>query len=131
MSELYLPFTLSEQRYDLGTYWGRFLQINEVSSCMYAFKTNREVIHLREMIKSQLQKEKQALEKTGSPKVLLSESEIYTLRNALNVTKGAIHPDTNEPIPMPMRVTFFIPANIPISLGMIFSAPTMFNTLFF
>ena len=30
-----------------------------------------------------------------------------------------------------MRITFFIPGNIPISMGMIFSAPTMFNTILF
>jgi len=66
---------------------------------------------------------------TGSPKILLEASEIEELRHATNIVKAAIHPDTQKPIPMPMRITFFIPANLPISLGMIFSAPTMFNTI--
>lgn len=33
-------------------------------------------------------------------------------------------------IPMPMRITFFLPANIPISMGFLLTAPTIFNTVF-
>jgi sideroflexin-5 len=61
---------------------------------------------------------------------MLSAREVEELRHAVNIVKGAIHPDTQQPIPMPMRITFFIPGNIPIAAGMIFSSPTMFNTLF-
>lgn len=48
----------------------------------------------------------------------------------MNITKAAIHPDTEKPIPIPMRISFFLPGNIPIGMGFMFSAPTMFNTVF-
>ena len=54
---------------------------------------------------------------TGSPKVLLTAAEIEDLRHATNIVKAAIHPDTQKPIPMPMRITFFLPGNFPINLG--------------
>jgi hypothetical protein len=66
---------------------------------------------------------------TGSPKVLLTAAEIEDLRHATNIVKAAIHPDTQKPIPMPMRITFFLPGNFPINLGFLFAAPTMFNTI--
>ena len=40
------------------------------------------------------------------------------------------HPDTNEPIPWPMRTSTFIQTNIPIMCGMLMSAPTTRNSIF-
>jgi hypothetical protein len=59
----------------------------------------------------------------------LTKAEIEELRHAENVTKGAIHPDTGKPIPMAMRITFFLPANVVIVSGMLLAKPTIFNTL--
>lgn len=70
------------------------------------------------------------MEKTGSPKVMLTPEEIETLRHAVNITKAAIHPDTQQPIPMVMRMTFFLPGNLPISIGMIFGPATILSTIF-
>ena len=42
----------------------------------------------------------------------------------------AIHPDTGKFIPWVMRLSSFLPVNLPISFGMIITAPTPFNTVF-
>ena len=52
------------------------------------------------------------------------------MRSMLTVTASCIHPDMKEPIPWPMRISAFVPANIPIVCGMILSAPTPMNTFF-
>lgn len=70
------------------------------------------------------------LAKTGEGKVLLSRREIKELRTAETVLSTAIHPDTGEFIPWPMRMSSFIPMNIPISFGLIIAAPTPLNTIF-
>ena len=62
--------------------------------------------------------------------MLLSADEIKKLRTAETVVSTAIHPDTKEFIPWPMRLSSLIPINLPISLGMIVTAPTPFNTIF-
>lgn len=80
-------------------------------------------------MKAQKAKEAEAKKSSGKPHVLLSAEEIEALRHARNVVSAAIHPDTGNVIPMPMRITFFLPANIPISMGFLFSAPTIFNTI--
>ena len=102
----------------------------EASDVRYAFVSNNEVVRYYNIFKNQQAREKAQIESTGSPKVLLSSAEIEELRHAVNITKAAIHPDTQAPIPMPMRITFFLPGNIFISMGFLFSAPTMFNTVF-
>jgi hypothetical protein len=70
------------------------------------------------------------MDKTGKPHVMLSPEQVEELRHARNIVNCSIHPDTGKPIPMVMRYTFFLPSNIPISVGFLFAAPTMFNTVF-
>ena len=125
-----IPFTLKEPRYDQNTYWGRVFSLAEASSVRYAFVRNAEVMRYYEIMKAQEAREEKAMAATGSPKVLLTAAEIEELRHATNIVKAAIHPDTQKPIPMPMRITFFLPGNFPINLGFLFAAPTMFNTIF-
>lgn len=122
-------FTLSEPRFDSTTYWGRFGSLMEASNVRYAFKSNAEVMRQYQIVKKQEAREKAQKEANGSPKVMLTAAEIEELRHAVNITKAAIHPDTLAPIPIPMRMTFFLPGNIPISMGFLFSAPTMYNTI--
>jgi len=61
---------------------------------------------------------------------LTSKKEIKKLRAAETVISTAIHPDTGKFIPWPMRMSSFIPLNMPILFGLIIAAPTLFNTIF-
>ena len=69
--------------------------------------------------------------KTGSHEVLVDKQDIVKIRKAQTVVSTAIHPDTGEFIPWPMRFSSFIPTNLPIAFGMLFMAPSTFNTIFF
>jgi 3-dehydroquinate synthase class II len=89
-----IPFTLREPRYDEATYMGRFWSIFEASNIRYAFKSNQEVKKQYALVKAQEAREKAQVEKTGQPHVNLSSKEVETLRHAVNITKAAIHPDT-------------------------------------
>jgi hypothetical protein len=104
--------------------------LREAADVRYAFVSNSQVMDHYDRVKRQETLEQEQLAKTGSPKVLLTKGQIEELRHSVNIVKSGVHPDTLKPIPMPMRITFFIPGNLPIGLGMIFSAPTMFNTIF-
>ena len=83
------------------------------------------------LLKSQKAKEEAQKLKTGSPEVLVDPEEIEKIRKAQKVCSTAIHPDTQEFIPWPLRFSSFIPMNLPISFGMLFLAPTPLNTIFF
>jgi hypothetical protein len=56
--------------------------------------------------------------------------EVSMLRRAQTVVSTAFHPDTGEFIPWHMRMSSYLPVNLPISYGMIIVAPTPINTIF-
>jgi len=56
--------------------------------------------------------------------------EIREVRKAQSVVATAVHPDTGEFIPWVMRFSSFIPMNMPIAFGLLFTAPTPMNTIF-
>ena len=60
---------------------------------------------------------------------MLSEAEIKSLRIAETCVLTSIHPDTGKIISWPMRLSSFVPINMPIAFGMIITAPTPFNTI--
>ena len=65
----------------------------------------------------------------GDRRVYCTQQEIKDMRKAQTVIRTAIHPDTGEFIPWPMRMSSFISVNLPISYIMIIAAPTPFNTI--
>ena len=61
---------------------------------------------------------------------MMTQNKINELRKAQNVVSHAIHPDTGKFIPWLNRWTSYVPANLPISFGMVIAAPTPANTIF-
>ena len=82
------------------------------------------------MVEHQKAREEESFKRTGQRKVLTSVEDIKQLRKAQTVLRTAIHPDTGEFIPWPMRMSSFTFVNLPISWGMIIVAPTPMNTIF-
>ena len=62
---------------------------------------------------------------------MLTKEEIKEIRTAQTVVSTSIHPDTGKFIPWVMRLSSFVPVNIPIAFGMVITAPTPFNTILF
>ena len=62
--------------------------------------------------------------------MILNKSEYDSLIRALSIKNSALTRDTNEQIPRLMRMCAFVPVNIPILFGMLISAPTTLNTVF-
>ena len=48
----------------------------------------------------------------------------------MTVVLTAIHPDYGGFIKWPVRLSSFVPMNMPIAFGMIITDPTPFNTIF-
>ena len=62
--------------------------------------------------------------------MMRNAAQIEEINNANYLAKGAIHPDTGEINPIPMRINSFLYTNMPIVLGMLLSKPTIANTIF-
>ena len=51
------------------------------------------------------------------------------LIQAEDVCMSAVHPDTQKPLPWIMRVSSFMPMNIPLVMAFLLAPPTMMNTI--
>jgi hypothetical protein len=59
-------------------------------------------------------------ENMGS-EVMMFPEEIEALKKASRIVGGAVHPETNEIIPLPMRMSGFVSFNVPILALMLFA----------
>lgn len=59
----------------------------------------------------------------------MTQTEKDNLCRADDVVGSAVHPDTNEPLPWIMRISSFMPMNVPLNIGFILAPPTVFNTV--
>ena len=62
--------------------------------------------------------------------MMLTQQEIADYKYKKTVLASCMSPDNEEPIMWVARMSAFVPTNIPIVAGMLMSAPTPFNTLF-
>ena len=61
--------------------------------------------------------------------MMMTAAEKKNLIDADNVVASAVHPDTNKPLPWIMRISSFMPMNVPLNIGFILAPPTIFNTV--
>ena len=61
--------------------------------------------------------------------MMMTPAEKQQLIDADNVISSAVHPDTNLPLPWIMRISSFMPMNVPLNIGFILAPPTIFNTV--
>lgn len=52
---------------------------------------------------------------------MMLPEEIETLRKAARIVGGAVHPESNEIIALPMRLSGFVSFNVPILALMLFA----------
>lgn len=60
----------------------------------------------------------------------LTEAEFLDFQHKKLILTSCVHPDTQQVIPWPMRTSTFVQTNIPIMVGMLLSAPTVRNSIF-
>ena len=59
----------------------------------------------------------------------MTAEEKYKLETADDIVGSTVHPDTGKVLPWIMRVSSFMPMNIPLNIGFIMAPPTIFNTV--
>ena len=61
---------------------------------------------------------------------MLSKEEIKELQRKKVVVESSIHPDTGKPVPWLMRMSAFVPSNVPIIFGLLMTRQTPMSTVF-
>ncbi|OMJ70543.1 hypothetical protein SteCoe_31445 [Stentor coeruleus] len=111
------PFSLTEAKFDQGTFYGRwryFMDLVSPMSLFYSLDQAKDMKNLLERYKEG---------KAGS----ISDADLWKARQ---VVQSTFHPDTGEPILKAFRFSAFGPANVPIMIGMLLSKKTPFSIPF-
>jgi F0F1-type ATP synthase membrane subunit c/vacuolar-type H+-ATPase subunit K len=120
------PFNFHAPQYDQSTYKGRLATLFSTQNPFNFFLPHSKILEAKALVdeESRLAKEKE------SSVVYYSQPKIDEIRRAQNIVDSAIHPDTKEFIPRPMRICSYASISIPTLFGMILSRPTTFNIIF-
>eukprot|EP01121_Diplochlamys_sp_Union-15-3_P006111 TRINITY_DN16622_c0_g1_i2.p1 TRINITY_DN16622_c0_g1~~TRINITY_DN16622_c0_g1_i2.p1 ORF type:complete len:322 (+),score=38.33 TRINITY_DN16622_c0_g1_i2:52-1017(+) len=114
-------FDLSINRYDQNTFKGRLFHFLNVIDPRTLFPKFFFGLSLNES---------QLLLKQYENKTLPLGVTKEKLLLAKKIKESAIHPDTGEKIPMPFRMSGFVPFGVPIVVGVLLPNPTMLSTAF-
>ena len=107
-----LPYSEKGQRYDQDTFVGRFCRMKLACDPFLLLYTEEQV------------KESQML-LDNADKHKKDRSMDRKLWEAKRIVDAAVHPDTNEFIPRPFRMSGYVPYNGPICVAMVASTSTV------
>lgn len=106
------PFSLTHSRYDQTTYYGRFRRMLDICDPSMLLYTSSSISNARESL---LQFERLG-DKSGT-----SDVDLWRFRK---LKESAVHPDSGEIIPLPFRMSGYVPFNGPVSVGLILAQRT-------
>jgi len=117
MSGEEVEFVLGSSKYDQATFSGRFRHFLDVIDPRLLFTSNKKLEHSVDLLKSY---------EDGSDQKA-SNSELW---NAQKVKQAIVHPDTQEKVPIPFRMSGFVPFGSPIVVGMLIPTKSLLVTSF-
>ncbi|CAL8274081.1 unnamed protein product [Merluccius merluccius] len=112
------PFEYGRTRFDQKTFLGRFRHFLDVIDPRTLFVTKeclRESVDLLESFKQ------------GRLPPGVTSAQLW---QAHKIKQAIIHPDTGEKIPMPFRMSGFIPFGTPVVVGLLLPNQTLVSTVF-
>jgi tricarboxylate carrier len=104
-----------ESAFDQSTYFGRVLHFIKFTSPKNALYSASEIERQKTLLKDYTE------DNLEHP---VSDKELW---NAKYAVLSNTHPDTGDLIPRFFRMSYFVPCNVPIAIGLSISAPTPFN----
>ena len=124
-----MGYSINEPEFDMQKFSGRFNNFIKVSNPLHAFYSNRRIKEFQLLIKVQKRDEERYFKMTGTRKMIVPKEKVKLIRIAQTVISTAVNPDTGKNIFWSMRMSSFLPFNLPISFGLIITPPTPFNTI--
>ncbi|KAA1065750.1 hypothetical protein PGT21_009165 [Puccinia graminis f. sp. tritici] len=111
------PIDIKKSRFDLDTYYGRLRHFITVTSPLTLFNSTDEIRRAQELLKDYAAGRRADLD--GSHE---TQEKVWA---AKQVVEASLHPDTQEPIPLPFRMSAFVPTNLIIATGLLLPNPSL------
>jgi len=100
---------LTKSRIDQSSYWGRVRHFYGVIDPTTLFVSDTKLKQSLDLLEGY---------KKGILKSPVTEDQLW---RAKQIKEAIIHPDTDEKVPLPFRMSAFVPVNIPLVAGMLAS----------
>ncbi|WVN89291.1 uncharacterized protein L203_104512 [Cryptococcus depauperatus CBS 7841] len=116
----------AQSRFDLGTYGGRLAYFYSITSPLTLLASSsqlsqaqKDVVHFESLIKE-----------NGRAGTWVSKQQKEVYDHAKQLVNSSIHPDTGKPVPLPFRMSAFVPTNLIICAGMLMPNPSLKSVIF-
>ncbi|WWC59662.1 uncharacterized protein I303_102224 [Kwoniella dejecticola CBS 10117] len=126
MSERAGLYDISKPRFDLASYGGRLAYFYSTTSPLTLLASSaqleqaqRDVTHFESKIKE-----------AGRQGYWVNSQQKEVYDNAKQLVNSSIHPDTGKPVPLPFRMSAFVPTNLIICAGMLMPNASLKSVIF-
>ncbi|KAM0748588.1 tricarboxylate carrier [Meredithblackwellia eburnea MCA 4105] len=116
-------FHIDQSRYNLKTYYGRLLHFVSVTSPLTLLASSSELQDAQKLLKEYEQG-------VGAGREAWGREEEAGIWRAKQLVDSSLHPDTGLPVPLPFRMSAFVPTNLLIVGGMLMPNPTLKSVIF-
>jgi CxxC motif-containing protein len=124
-----VKFKFEDHEYSQHTYKGRFMHFLDVVNPKRFFISNARIKEAQDKVRQF--KIKEEVSKNLNIDIYISQEEVQQLIENKKIVGSTIHPDTGERIPFYFRMSGFIIFNAPILFGVLMTAQTPLNIMFF
>lgn len=114
----FIPFKLGKPRFDQSTFYGRLRHYLDIVDPRTLFVTKAQLKEVVELLENY---------KHGNLPPGVTNKQLW---EAQKIKQAIIHPDTNEKIFMPFRMSGYIPFGTPIVVGLLLPNQTLVSTVF-
>ncbi|MBW0527141.1 hypothetical protein O181_066856 [Austropuccinia psidii MF-1] len=111
------PIDITKSRFDLNTYYGRCRHFLNVTSPLTLFNSRHDIKNAQDLLKEYAS--------GNRPDLDLSPETQEKVWSAKQVVESSLHPDTKELIPLPFRMSAFVPTNLVIASGLLLPNPSL------
>ncbi|GAA98086.1 uncharacterized protein L969DRAFT_22718 [Mixia osmundae IAM 14324] len=115
------PIDISKSRYDQSKFSGRLRHFIEITSPLTLFYSSQDLINAQKLVQDY---------KDGKRSDLYNQQGEQRIWKAKQLVDSSIHPDTGLPVPLPFRLSAFVPTNLFVVGGMLMPNPSMRAIIF-
>ncbi|GAA5833569.1 hypothetical protein JCM3766R1_002576 [Sporobolomyces carnicolor] len=117
------PVDITRPRYDTKTYTGRLRHFAEITSPLTLFASSTDLKNAQKLLH-------EYQEGIGQGRQAWGHEDTAGIWKAKQLVDSSLHPDTGEAVPLPFRLSAFVPTNLLIVGGMLMPNPTLKSVIF-
>ncbi|ORY24019.1 putative mitochondrion protein [Naematelia encephala] len=119
-------YDISKPRFDLSTYSGRLAYFYSITSPLTLLASPTQLQQAQQDVK----RFEGMIKESGREGCWVDKSQKDLYDKSKQLVNSSIHPDTGKPVPLPFRMSAFVPTNLIICAGMLMPNASLKTVIF-